>query len=99
MPDTPPRDSLTRLHAIVRGRVQGVNFRGTTAREASARGVTGWVRNLRDGTVEVTAEGRREQLDALLQYLHDGPPAASVTGVDVQWLEPTGEYNSFRVRF
>ena len=99
MPTTPPSDSHARLHAIVHGRVQGVNFRGTTIREAAAHGVTGWVRNLRDGTVEVMAEGTRSQLESLLQFLHVGPPAANVTGVDVQWLEPTGEYNSFRVRY
>ena len=88
-----------RLHAIVHGRVQGVNFRSTSVREASALGLSGWVRNLRNGTVEVVAEGPRPQLARLLQFLRVGPSAANVTGVDVAWEEPTGEFDQFRVRF
>lgn len=96
MPDS---SGPARLHAVVSGMVQGVHYRAMTIRQASALGLTGWVRNVRDGSVEVMAEGPREQLEALVQYLWNGPPAASVTAVDVEWAEPTGEFSSFRVRF
>lgn len=99
MPDSSNSAHLARLHAVVSGMVQGVNFRATTAREASALGLRGWVRNLRDGRVEVMAEGQRDQLEAFQKYLWNGPPAASVTGVDVEWAQPTGEFSGFRVRF
>lgn len=88
-----------RLQAIVHGRVQGVNFRYYTQRRASELGVTGFVRNLWDRTVEVVAEGRRADLENLLSFLHVGPPAALVTGVDATWVAPTGKFNRFEVRY
>lgn len=79
-----------RLHAIVRGRVQGVGFRATTQHEARKRGLSGWVRNLVDGDVEVDAEGDRTHLEAFLAFLHRGPRGAHVDGVDVQWSAAAG---------
>jgi len=70
------------IHAIVHGRVQGVNFRHYTAREAGRLGLRGWVRNLPDGTVELTAEGDPSALDLFMTWLHHGPPAARVDKVD-----------------
>jgi len=70
------------LHAIVHGRVQGVHFRHYAAREAARLSLRGWVRNCPDGTVEVQAAGDAASLDAFLDWLHKGPPAARVTGVD-----------------
>ncbi len=92
------RADICRLHAIVHGRVQGVNFRSYTIQEATRLNLTGWVRNLPDGTVETVAEGPRPALESLLAFLHQGPPAARVTAVDVNWEEATGEFDSFRVR-
>lgn len=89
----------TRLQAIVHGRVQGVNFRYYTRRRATELGVTGFVRNLWDRTVEVVAEGRRTDLESLLSFLHVGPPAALVTKVDASWATPTGKFNRFEVRY
>jgi acylphosphatase len=71
-----------RIHAIVHGRVQGVNFRHYTAKEAGRLGLRGWVRNLPDGTVEVEAEGDTAALDTFLSWLHHGPPSARVDKVD-----------------
>jgi len=88
-----------RLHAVVSGTVQGVNFRYYTARQAEALGVTGWVANRWDGTVEVVAEGMRADLQALLDWLEHGPPSAHVDGVESAWEEPDGELKSFRVRY
>ena len=86
------------LHAIISGQVQGVNFRHTTVQKARSLGLTGWVRNRPDGTVEVTAEGQRRQLEELLAFLHDGPPAAYVTGVENDWFPPDGDYQDFSIR-
>jgi acylphosphatase len=89
----------TRLHTVVHGRVQGVNFRYYTVQAANRLGVTGWVANQWDGTVETVAEGPREKLDQLLTFLHRGPPSAWVERVDVDWQAPTDEFKDFRVRF
>lgn len=88
---------LSRLHAIVEGRVQGVSFRYFVREQAYFLDVSGWVRNRMDGTVEVMAEAARGQLDLLLQELHKGPPMSHVTDVQVEWLEGTGEFSTFWV--
>jgi len=88
-----------RLHAIVSGIVQGVNFRYYTSRQAESLGVTGWVANRADDTVEVVAEGEHPALQSLLDWLHHGPPSATVMGVQVDWTRATDEFTSFRVRY
>ena len=88
-----------RLTVIVHGRVQGVFFRDFTRREATALGLNGYVRNLPDGTVEVIAEGPRETLEQLLNKAKIGPSSARVDRAEVQWAEPTGEFQRFEVRF
>jgi acylphosphatase len=87
------------LHAVVHGRVQGVSFRHYTMLRARELGLTGWVRNLPDGTVETTAEGDKTALDALLDFLQDGPPAAHVSRVDESWHTASGKFVDFTVRF
>ena len=86
------------LHAIITGRVQGVSFRYYTQETAVHLGVTGWVRNLADGAVEVVAEGPPDKLDALLKFLRRGPRAAHVTSVNVEWRAPGGNFEDFHVR-
>jgi acylphosphatase len=88
-----------RLEAIVRGRVQGVGFRHFTIRRAQELNLVGYVRNRWDLSVEVVAEGRREQLEALLEHLRRGPRAADVAGVEAAWLPATGEFSEFEARF
>lgn len=88
-----------RLHAVVHGRVQGVNFRYYTIRTAQRLGLTGWVANRWDGTVETVAEGRREALNEFRGFLHRGPPSATVQQVDVTWGTPTGQFRHFGVRY
>jgi acylphosphatase len=88
-----------RVQAIVQGRVQGVSFRYYTQRRASELGVTGYVRNLWDGNVQVVAEGQRADLEELLAFLHVGPRAAFVTQVDTRWFAPTNEFDRFEVRY
>jgi acylphosphatase len=91
-------DEQRQLHAIVSGRVQGVGFRYYTQIKASELGLTGWVRNQYDGTVEVTAEGIKSQLVELLTFLRQGPHPARVTDVKIQWRAPTSNFEDFRIR-
>jgi acylphosphatase len=91
--------NTVRLHAIVYGDVQGVNFRTTTQREAVRLNVAGWVRNRWDGTVETVAEGPPEALEEFELYLHHGPPAAIVERVAITYGDATGEFRSFNIRY
>jgi acylphosphatase len=70
-------------HLRISGRVQGVGYRDSLRGEALARGVSGWVRNRRDGTVEAVLQGGRESVEALIEWSRRGPPAARVHDVDV----------------
>jgi acylphosphatase len=88
-----------RLRALVSGRVQGVNFRSYTLREASRLGLTGWVCNLPDGRVEVLAEGPIETLKRLAAFLQMGSPHAHVDTVDITLEEASGEFTSFTVHY
>lgn len=78
------------IHCIVSGRVQGVWFRASTREQAQQLGLTGWVRNLPGGQVEVLACGSKESLEQLHQWLHQGPRMAKVEEVsyeEVAWRE------------
>ena len=89
-----------RIEAIARGRVQGVNFRWYTRQRANELGVTGWVRNLPDGRrVKVIAEGPEIKLHELVRFLYNGPPAADVDEVDVDWQDANGEFDRFSIRY
>lgn len=90
---------LVSIQAIVYGYVQGVLFRDFVSRRATELGLTGYVRNLPEGSVEVNAEGRRKQLEKLISYLKVGPPAAEVEKVVVNWSEYTGNYSRFAIRY
>lgn len=85
------------MHVIVNGRVQGVGFRYWALREARFLGVTGWVRNLPNGAVEVTAEGSRDSLYNLLASLRRGPSYADVESVAPRFDAATGEFRDFRI--
>lgn len=85
------------VHCVVRGRVQGVFFRASAQREAKRLGLTGWVRNLSDGSVEIVAEGEDERVRELLQWAQHGPSAARVDRVDTRWRSYTGEFADFRI--
>jgi len=85
------------LHAVVQGRVQGVGFRVFVYEHANALDLTGWVRNLGDGSVEVLAEGTPARLASLLERLRKGPRGALVTHISDEWDNAKGEYSSFEV--
>ena len=82
---------------VVRGRVQGVGFRWFVEREAHMLGIAGWVRNNHDGSVEVLAQGTRDQLVGLHSRLREGPRAARVDAVEVSDANPAQGLSSFRI--
>lgn len=89
-------EGVVRAHAVVHGRVQGVWFRQSTATEARAIGVTGWVRNRPDGAVEAVFEGPRAAVELALEYVREGPERAFVESVQSEWEQPQGE-KTFRI--
>ena len=88
-----------RMHAIIKGRVQGVFFRDHTQKEAENLGLTGWVRNLSDGTVETEIEGEEQPVRTMITWLHTGSPLAEVTEVSYNEKNITNETGPFIVRY
>lgn len=83
----------------VEGRVQGVFFRDSTRRQAQARGLTGWVRNCADGSVEAVVSGPETAVETLLDWFQEGPPHALVTAVKVEAITPPREFPDFQIRY
>lgn len=75
--------AIRSVHVVIRGRVQGVAFRAWTRREAGRLGLSGWVRNRRDGSVEAVFSGGEAAVEAMLAACRRGPVAAEVTAVDM----------------
>ena len=91
---------LASLSARVYGRVQGVFFRYFVQQQARTLGLTGYARNLPDGsTVEVRAEGDRKKLEELANHLKVGPAGAKVERVEIEWSEYSGSFDDFRLRY
>jgi acylphosphatase len=88
---------MERLHAVVRGSVQGVGFRYFIQGKAQQLGLRGWVRNNDDGTVELVAEGPRSELERLKMAAEEGPRMARVQRVEVQWSPATGGLADFEL--
>jgi len=89
--------ALKQLQLFVRGRVQGVYFRASTQREARRLGLTGWVRNRNDDSVEIVAEGEEVAIRELHSWAQKGPSAARVERVDTRWRSYTGDFPDFRI--
>lgn len=90
---------MKRLEAIVKGTVQGVGYRGFAWNKANYLGLTGFTKNLVDGSVEVTAEGKKEKLEQLLKELEKGPPLSYIEKVDSSWSEAINEFKEFSIRY
>jgi len=86
------------MHSLVTGRVQGVAFRAFVRHEASGLGVTGWVRNLADGRVEVLAQGDSQTLAEFEQRLRQGPLLARVDSVESIVRDSPESFEDFQVR-
>lgn len=84
-------EPASRAAVKIRGRVQGVFFRAETARKAQAVGLMGWVKNVRDGSVEAVLEGPRSLVEEVLEWCNEGPAGARVDSVEVTWEQPAGE--------
>ena len=89
----------SRAKLIIKGIVQGVNFRYYTQREAKKNNLTGWVRNLPDGSVAALFEGEEEDVEMMIQWCRRGPPSARVTELIAQKEEFGGEFQSFSILF
>ncbi|MER3525124.1 MAG: acylphosphatase [Ignavibacteria bacterium] len=81
-----------RVHIIVEGLVQGVGFRWFVQRRAEALGITGWVRNMYNGDVEIEAEGDRSLLEEFLKEVKVGPRSAHVSNLKIEWMESKPPY-------
>ncbi len=89
---------MKQLHAVFHGKVQGVGFRATVHKIAQKQAVTGWVRNLPDGTVELTAEGEQTVLENFLKSIRMCHLLLFIRKVDVHWLDAVGGWKDFGVK-
>lgn len=86
-----------RAHLLISGRVQGVSFRFYTRQQALSNRLRGWVRNLVSGEVEAVIEGEEEDVQAMVEWCRQGPPAARVDHVHLDWETPTGDPDGFEI--
>jgi acylphosphatase len=87
------------VRAYISGRVQGVYYRAETQKQASSLGLTGWVRNLPDGRVEVLVEGEEQRVRQLIAWCRQGPPRSRIDMVEESTEEYTGEFETFEITF
>ena len=89
---------MRRIHAFISGNVQGVFYRAHTMCEARKLDLNGWVRNLRDGRVEVVAEGEDKSIEKFIEFLHKGSPESDVKAVKIEEEEFKEEFDDFFIR-
>lgn len=87
------------IHVIIEGKVQGVFFREYTRREAVKAGVTGWVRNKSDGTVEAIVSGPSSKVEHMQKWFAEGSPHSTVLHVSVETINPSDTFQDFTIRF
>ncbi|MCF7890452.1 acylphosphatase [Candidatus Bipolaricaulota bacterium] len=88
-----------RAQLKITGRVQGVGFRNSTRRKARQLGVTGWVKNLADGSVKAVVEGNKEDVEDLISWANSGPRLANVNKIEVDRKEAKNEFENFSIRY
>lgn len=88
-----------RVHLVIHGKVQGVFYRASARERAEEFGLVGWVRNNRDGSVEVVAEGEKEDLREFIAWCHRGPSHSIVRDVSVEWEECSGQFSEFTIEY
>ncbi len=89
----------SRVHVIIYGIVQGVGYRYSTYRKALQLGITGWVKNRRDGSVEAVFEGHKDKLEEMLSWCWLGPSGAHVSDIKIEWEEGEPNYDTFEIRY
>jgi acylphosphatase len=92
-------ETNVRAHVVISGRVQGVFFRAETQSAAQRLGVSGWVRNRSDGTVEAVFEGSETTVHKAVDWCWKGSPMSHVSDVRVQWEDYTGEFDNFSITY
>jgi len=92
-------DGTTRMHVIIEGRVQGVFFRAYTRDEAVRLGLSGWVRNRPDGTVEALVEGKKDDVEKMVRWFHRGSPNSAVKKVRTAEETPVGDSDTFEIHY
>jgi acylphosphatase len=90
--------NFKRLHLFITGQVQGVFFRAYSQAKAHQLGLSGWVRNLPDGRVEMVIEGEPAILEKMLNWCYQGPPRAKVEKIEMVWEKSQGE-KEFKIRY
>jgi acylphosphatase len=90
---------MRELHLTIHGVVQGVSFRYYTQKQAQSLGLSGYVRNLPDGRVEVVAQGDEQSLEKLLEWCTNGPDHARVEKVESKWRKPETEFAGFEIKY
>jgi len=91
--------TIHHVHVLVKGRVQGVGYRNWTYSQAKLLKLTGWVKNLPEGEVEITAEGPEGSLQSFLTFLKTGPSLAKVTSVEAKWSTVSkAQYSDFQIK-
>ena len=88
-----------RVHVFYRGRVQGVGFRVTVGEMAQEHGVVGWVKNLKDGRVEVIAEADETKLEVFLEAVQYGSMKNFIKGIELSWSNATDTFDEFEIRY
>lgn len=89
---------MARAHLVIRGKVQGVFYRVSTANEAARLNINGWVGNCVDGSVEAVFDGKRADVELIIKWCRRGPSGARVDNVTVRWEEPTEAFTNFSIR-
>lgn len=91
--------SKWRVHLIIHGKVQGVFYRSSARERAEELGLVGWVRNNRDGSVEVVAEGEKEDLEEFISWCNRGPRHSVVRHVHIEWEPSSDEFGEFAIEY
>jgi len=90
---------MQQLYLKISGSVQGVSFRYYTKEAADTLALSGWVKNLADGTLEILAQGSRENLEKFLEWCQGGPTSAQIEKLDKEWQKPEKKFDSFEIRY
>jgi acylphosphatase len=86
------------VHVLISGRVQGVWYRASTKQKAEELGITGWVRNTKDGNVEATFEGEEEKIDEMINWCYKGPSLAKVSNIDIKNNQEIIGFDEFKIK-